>query len=114
MSKNKLRIIEENDFLSKFLHTNVGQNWYAENSIIQTIKHEAPDFLLKNNNNETLALEITQFIAGNKNLHYSQALTRIGNQLCKEIKKNITLKYQSLLINMTKENLVLTGMIMLI
>lgn len=79
MSKNEIKIVEETEFLNKFLETNVGKNWYVENSINEIIKNEAPDFLLKNNDNETIALEITQFIAENKNLHYSQALTRIGN-----------------------------------
>ena len=76
MTKNEIKTTEEKEFLDKFLNTKVGKSWYLENSIIKIIKNEAPDFLLKNNNNETLALEITQFIAENKNLHYSQALTR--------------------------------------
>ena len=91
MTKNEIKTTEEKEFLDKFLNTKVGKSWYLENSIIKIIKNEAPDFLLKNNNNETLALEITQFIAENKNLHYSQALTRIGNQMCKEIKEKYNL-----------------------
>ena len=92
MSKNEIKNTEEKEFLDKFLNTEVGKSWSAENSIIKIIKHEAPDFLLKNKNNETIALEITQFIAENKNLHYSQALTRIGNQLCNEIKEKYNIK----------------------
>jgi len=97
MNKNKTKIVEETKFLNKFLKTKVGKNWYAENSINRVIKHEAPDFLLKNNNNETMTLEITQFITKNKNLHYSQALTRIGNQLCIEIKEKYNIEISILI-----------------
>lgn len=92
MSKNEIKTTEEKEFLDKFLNTKVGKNWCIENSIIKIIKNEAPDFLLKNNNNETLALEITQFITENKNLHYSQALTRICNQLCIEMKEKYNIE----------------------
>lgn len=92
MNKNEKKLTEEKEFLDKFLNTKIGKKWYIENFIIQIIKHETPDFLLKNNDNETIALEIIQFIAENKNLHYSQALTRIGNQLCEEIKEKYNIK----------------------
>lgn len=49
MSKDEIKIVEEKEFLNKFLKTKVDQNWYAENSINEIIKNEAPDFLLKNN-----------------------------------------------------------------
>lgn len=97
MNKIEIKNTEEKEFLDKFLNTKFGKKWYAENSIAQIIKHEAPDFLLKNNDSETIALEITQFIAENKNLHYSQALTRIGNQLCQEIKEKYNIEISILI-----------------
>lgn len=97
MNKNEKKFTEEKEFLDKFLNTKIGKKWYIENFIIQIIKHETPDFLLKNNDNETIALEITQFIAENKNLHYSQALTRIGNQLCEETKEKYNIKISILI-----------------
>lgn len=114
MSKYEIKIAEEKEFLYKFLQTIVGKNLFNENNITKIVKSEAPDFLLETYDSRTLALEITQFIAQNKNLHYSQALTRIGNQLCDEIKKDIILKYQYLLTGMIKESLVQIGMIILI
>lgn len=97
MSKDEIKIVEETEFLNKFLETNVGKNWYVENSINEIIKNEAPDFLLKNNDNETISFEITQFIAENKNLHYSQTLTRTGNQLCIEIKEKYNIEISILI-----------------
>lgn len=97
MNKTEIKMTEEKEFLDKFLNTKFGKKWYAENSITQIIKHETPDFLLKNKDNKTIALEITQFIAENKNLHYSQALTRIGNQLCKEVKEKYNIKISILI-----------------
>lgn len=97
MDKNEIKIAEEKEFLDEFLQTKVGKNWFNENNIIKIIKSEAPDFLFETYDNQTLALEITQFIAQNKNLHYSQALTRIGNQLCAEIKEKYNIKISMLI-----------------
>ena len=97
MDKNEIKIAEEKEFLDEFLQTKVGKNWFNENNIIKIIKSEAPDFLFETYDNQTLALEITQFIAQNKNLHYSQALTRIGNQLCDEIKEKYNIKISMLI-----------------
>lgn len=97
MSKYEIKIAEEKEFLYKFLQTIVGKNLFNENNITKIVKSEAPDFLLETYDSRTLALEITQFIAQNKNLHYSQALTRIGNQLCDEIKKRYNIKISILI-----------------
>lgn len=97
MNKNEIKINEEKEFLYKFLHTIIGKNWFDENNITEIIKSETPDFLLETYDSQILALEITQFIVQNKNLHYSQALTRIGNQLCKEVKKKYNIKISMLI-----------------
>ena len=97
MNKNETKNAEEIEFLNKFLQTPVGRKWYFDNSIGKTIKSEAPDFLFKTNDGQALAMEITKLIVKNKNLHFSQDLTRIGNQLCKEIEKKYSIKVSMLI-----------------
>lgn len=97
MNKNETKNTEEIEFLNKFLQTPVGKKWYSENSIAKTIKSEAPDFLFKTNYDQSLAMEITKLIVKNKNLRFSQDLTRIGNQLCKEIMKKYNIKVSMLI-----------------
>lgn len=83
---DKIQMKEQTEIrqLEKFLKTEIGKMWYFENNIIDIQKSETPDFLLIVNNNNKIALELTEFTVYNKNLKYSQVLRRIGNQICKE------------------------------
>ena len=91
MSKNDIKEIEEKEQAEKFFKTNVGQKWLEKLDIVDCVKSESPDFILKTKSGESIALEVTNFIADNKNLKFSQALTRIGNRLCKEAEKEYNL-----------------------
>lgn len=85
MVKNKG--IEEQEYFEQFLITPVGKNWYKQNCIVSIEKTESPDFFLKNIKGERIALEMTSFIAKNKNLKFTQSLMTIGNQVIAYIKK---------------------------
>lgn len=85
MVKNK--DIEEQEYLEQFLMTTAGKKWYKQNCIVSIEKTESPDFLLKNIKGERIALEMTSFIAKNKNLKFTQSLMTIGNQVIAYIKK---------------------------
>lgn len=87
MNKNDMKNIEEKEVLNHFLGTEIGKNWYRENSIIEILSSESPDFLFKTADNMNIGLEITKFFVEHKNRPYSQILTRIGNQLCTELQK---------------------------
>ncbi len=91
---DKIQMKEQTEIrqLEKFLKTEIGKMWYFENNIIDIQKSETPDFLLIVNNNNKIALELTEFTVYNKNLKYSQVLRRIGNQICKETENNYNLK----------------------
>ena len=54
-------------------------------------KDNKQSILIKNDNNK-IALELTEFIVDNKNLKFSQVVRRIGNQVCKEAEKDYNLK----------------------
>lgn len=75
MNKTEIKELEEKEQVKKFFKTKVGQEWYEELGIVDYAKSEAPDFKIKTINGDTIALEITKFIAENKNLKFSQALT---------------------------------------
>lgn len=92
MSKNEIKETEEKEQVEKFFKTKVGQEWYEGLGVIDCVKSEAPDFKIKTINGDTIALEITKFIAENKNLKFSQALTRIGNKICREAEKEYNLR----------------------
>ena len=87
MSKNDIKETEEKEHVEKFFKTKIGQKWFEELDIVDCIKSESPDFVLKTKNGESIALELTNFIAENKNLKFSQALTTIGNKICREAEK---------------------------
>jgi len=89
MNKNEIKELEEKEKLEKFLKTDIGYKYFIENGIIDIQKTESPDFLLITSASGTIALEVTQFIASNNNLNFSQILTRYGNQLCKEVEEDI-------------------------
>lgn len=91
MSKNEIKEAEEKEQVEKFFKTKIGQNWLEELCIVDCIKSESPDFVLKTKNGESIALELTNFIAENKNLKFSQALTTIGNKICREAEKEYNL-----------------------
>ena len=97
MSKNEIKETEEKEQVEKFFKTKVGQEWYERLGIVDYVKSEAPDFKIKTINGGTIALEITKFIAENKNLKFSQALTRIGNKICREAEKEYNLRIHILI-----------------
>ena len=97
MSKNEIKETEEKEQVEKFFKTKVGQEWYEGLGIVDYVKSEAPDFKIKTINGVTIALEITKFIAENKNLKFSQALTRIGNKICREAEKEYNLRIHILI-----------------
>lgn len=98
MSKNDIKEAVEKEQVEKFFKTGVGQNWLEELDIVDCLKSESPDFVLKTKNGESIALELTNFIAENKNLKFSQALTTIGNKICREAEKEYNL-HMHILIN---------------
>ena len=83
MNKNKIKKQEEKAQANLFFNTNIGRSFLTENNIISIQENESPDFILIKNDETKYALEVTQFIAENKNKQYSQALIRYGNNLCK-------------------------------
>lgn len=87
MNKTEIKDLEEKEQVEKFFKTKIGQEWYEELGVVDYIKSETPDFKIKTVKSDTIALEITKFIAENKNLKFSQALTRIGNKICREAEK---------------------------
>lgn len=97
MSKNKLKEAEEKEQVEKFFKTEVGQKWLEELDIVECLKSESPDFVLKTKNGESIALELTNFIAENRNLKFSQALTRVGNKICREAEKEYNLRIHILI-----------------
>ncbi len=97
MNKTEIKELEEKEQVEKFFKTKVGQEWYEGLGIVDYVKSEAPDFKIKTINGVTIALEITKFIAENKNLKFSQALTRIGNKIFKEAEKKYNLQMHILI-----------------
>lgn len=87
MNKTEIKDLEEKEQVEKFFKTKIGQEWYEELGVVDYIKSETPDFKIKTVKSDTIALEITKFIAENKNLKFSQALTRIGNKIYREAEK---------------------------
>ena len=49
MSKNEIKETEEKEQVEKFFKTKIGQNWFEELDIVDCIKSESPDFVLKTN-----------------------------------------------------------------
>jgi len=82
MKKDDIKKQEEKEQLKKFFNTKIGKSFLHESGIVDVQEYESPDFLLIKNDKTKIALEITQFIAENKNTQYSQALIRYGNNLC--------------------------------
>ena len=97
MTKIETKKLEE-EYLTKFLNSNLGKKWYEENSIIEIKESEAPDYIFKTSNNKTIGFEITQFFCEHKNKEYSQVLTTIGNKICKMAKEKYNIEI-SILIN---------------
>ncbi len=97
MNKTEMKEQEELEQLKKFIATKPGEKWFKELGIIDYQKSESPDFIIKAPNNEIIALEITKFIAKNKNLKFSQALTTIGNKICREAEKEYNLRINILI-----------------
>ena len=97
MTKIKTKKLEE-EYLTKFLNSNLGRKWYEGNSIIEIKESEAPDYIFKTSNNRTIGFEITQFFYEHKNKEYSQVLTTIGNKICKMAKEKYNIEI-SILIN---------------
>lgn len=97
MNKNYIKKSEEKELLNIFLNTDIGKKWCLTNSFSRIIDSETPDFKLKTYNNELFSLEMTKFIFKNKNLYYSQALTTIGNQICKEAEKKYKIRLSILI-----------------
>ena len=97
MRKNDIKETEEKEQVEKFFKTKIGQKWFEELDIVDCIKSESPDFVLKTKNGESIALELTNFIAENKNLKFSQALTRVGNKICREAEKEYNLRIHILI-----------------
>ena len=88
MNKNKIKKQEEKEQVNFFFNTNIGKSFWADNNIIEIQENESPDFLLLRKDETKISLEVTQFIAENKNTKYSQALIRYGNNLCNYAKEH--------------------------
>ena len=50
MSKNEIKEAEEKEQVEKFFKTKIGQKWLEELGIVDCIKSESPDFVLKMEN----------------------------------------------------------------
>ena len=87
MSKNETKKAEELDCLEKFKHTSIGSDWYSRNAIVRTTPCEPPDFLFQTRYKGIIGLEIADIIAANENTRFSQALKRIGDQVCHYVKQ---------------------------
>lgn len=88
---------EEQEFLEKFLLTGVGKNWFEENLITSIEESEAPDFICDTKSGSKIGIEITNFFVQHKNRSYSQALTRIGNKVCKLAEEKYQIKLSILI-----------------
>ena len=97
MTKIETKKLEE-EYLTKFLNSNLGKKWCVDNSIIESKESESPDYIFKTSNNQTIGFEITQFFCEHKNKEYSQVLTTIGNKICKMAKEKYNIEI-SILIN---------------
>lgn len=92
MTKEQDKKLEEQGYLNSFKKTNIGKQFYEDCSIIDIFEaKEQPDFILKTKSEKLIGIELTEFIVKNKNTKYTQALTRIGNQICKYAKKQYDL-----------------------
>lgn len=92
MTKEQDKKLEEQEYLNSFKETNIGKQFYEDCSIIDFFEaEEQPDFILKTKSGKLIGVELTEFIVKNKNTKYTQALTRIGNQICKYAKKQYDL-----------------------
>ena len=99
MTKEQDKKREEQEYLNSFKETNIGKQFYEECSIIDIFETtEHPDFILKTKSEKLIGIELTKFIARNKNTKYTQVLTTIGNQVCQYSKKRYNLDV-SILIN---------------
>ena len=79
MNKTEIKELEEKEQVEKFFKTKVGQEWYEGLGIVDYVKSEAPDFKIKTINGVTIALEITKFIAENKNQDYKHNPNDLSN-----------------------------------
>lgn len=80
--------LKELHYLNIFKQTPVGIQFYKDYSITDIYKaEEHPDFILKTASEKLIGIEVTELIVRNKNTQYSQALTSIGNKICKYAKK---------------------------
>ncbi len=92
MTKEQDKKLEEQEYLNGFKETNIGKQFYENCSITNIFEAtEQPDFILKTKSGKLIGVELTEFIVKNKNTKYTQALTRIGNQICKYAKKQYDL-----------------------
>ena len=89
MEKQKNKKDEEEKYLDKFLNLSIGKSWLEKNQISYSIpiRSEAPDFLFKADNNETIGIEITKLIVENENTKATQQLITMGNQIRTYVKK---------------------------
>ena len=89
MEKQKNKKDEEEKYLDKFLNLSIGKSWLEKNQISYSIpiRSEAPDFLFKADNNETIGIEITKLIVENENTKATQQLITTGNQIRAYVKK---------------------------
>ncbi|MDO5437471.1 MAG: hypothetical protein Q4F80_04670, partial [bacterium] len=99
MTKEQDKKLEEQEYLSGFKETDIGKQFYEKCLIIDVFEAtELPDFILKTKSEKLIGIELTKFIARNKNTKYTQVLTTIGNQVCQYGKKHYNLD-TSILIN---------------
>lgn len=92
MTKEQDKKLEEQEYLNGFKETNIGKQFYEDCSITDIFEvTEQPDFILKTKTGKLIGVELTELIVKNKNTKYTQALTRIGNQICKYAKKQYDL-----------------------
>lgn len=86
MAQNKKE--EEINYLTQFLNTREGKNWYQTHNFINRMDEEQPDFVFITPDNKRIGLEVTNFIIKSKHGRALQSLMRTGNKICKYIKDN--------------------------
>lgn len=92
MTKERDKKLEEQEYLNGFKGTNIGKQFYENCSITDVFEaKEHPDFILKTKSEKLIGIELTKFIARNKNTNYTQALTTIGDRVCQYTKKQYNL-----------------------
>ena len=94
MTKEQDKKLEEQEYLNGFKETNIGKQFYENCSIADVFEATRASliFILKTKSGKAYRYRINRVYCKEiKTLKYTQALTRIGNQICKYAKKQYDL-----------------------